>query len=564
MTDFSQVLTDARTWVEIDPDEVTRTELSELIAAAEADENSPAARDLAERFSGTLQFGTAGLRAELGAGPMRMNQVVVSRAAAGLALYATERAEKENWQKITAVVGFDARYNSDIFAQLTAQVFTAAGIETTLMPAPLPTPVLAWATKEYDAEIGVMVTASHNPAADNGYKVYLGGKAVGEGERGTQIVPPYDADIAACITRASAQSIERAENGWKIFGTSIADDYAKMVGELEESRPRDLSIVYTPVHGVGGKTLTKVLNQAGFSDVHVVEAQAQPDPDFPTAAFPNPEEPGVLDLALELAREVDADLMIANDPDADRAAFAIQDAGAWRMLRGDEVGAIFGAIMLNKIQDPSQAVFANSIVSSRLLGAMATANGVEHRETLTGFKWISRVPNLTYGYEEALGYCIDPARVQDKDGISAALVMADFAQDVKDRGGSLAQVLADIATEYGLYATDQLSVRVEDLSLIQKMMMTLRTQTPTEIAGSRVVEYRDLAKGSEQLPPTDGLLFLTEDNTRVIVRPSGTEPKLKCYIEVVTPVESSLDNTRLAATQQLIRIKEDLAAVLGL
>lgn len=563
-SNISSLLADARAWYEVDTDEETRAELLALMEAAESDSSSAEAADLADRFSGTLQFGTAGLRAALGAGPMRMNRVVVSRAAAGLALYASERAQKENWSKKTAVVGFDARFNSDVFARLTAQIFTAAGIETTLMPAPLPTPVLAWATKAFDAEIGVMVTASHNPANDNGYKVYLGGQAVGDGERGSQIVPPYDADIASCIRRASAEPITYAEDGWKTFPASIADDYAAVVGALEPVAERDLSIVYTPVHGVGGKTLQAVLKNAGFTNVRLVEAQAQPDPIFPTAAFPNPEEPGVLDLAIELAGEVDADLVIANDPDADRAAFAIKDAGVWRMLRGDEVGALFGAIMLNKLEEPTSAVFANSIVSSRLLGVMARANGLEHRETLTGFKWISRVENLAYGYEEALGYCVDPAHVQDKDGISAALVMAVFAQDVKNRGGSLADVLADIASEYGLYATDQLSVRVEDLSLIKTMMTTLRTTPLKEIAGSPVTRYVDLAQGSADLPPTDGLSFITEENTRVIVRPSGTEPKLKCYIEVVRPVENGLDQTKLAAAQQLVRVKENLSTALGL
>lgn len=563
--DIEQLLEQARQWIEIDPDVATRRELEELVQVVQADPASTAADDLADRFSGTLQFGTAGLRAALGAGPMRMNQVVVSRAAAGLALYASHRAEQENWDKKTAVVGFDARYNSDVFARLTAEIFTAAGIETTLMPSPLPTPVLAWATKEFNAEIGVMVTASHNPANDNGYKVYLGGNAVPKGERGSQIVPPYDAQIAAAIVQATESgTIDRAERGWKTFPATIASDYAERVSALVPATERDLKIVYTPVHGVGAETAVDVLARAGFTDVHVVKEQAQPDPDFPTAAFPNPEEPGVLDLAIDLAQSIDADLVIANDPDADRAAFAVKDGAHWRMLRGDEAGAIFGAIMLNKIDDTESTVFANSIVSSRLLGAIARSNGIKHVETLTGFKWISRVENLTYGYEEALGYCVDPANVQDKDGISAALIMAEFAQEVKARGGALTDVLEDLASEYGLYATDQLSVRVDDLSRIKTMMSTLRAKAPESLGGSPVVDARDLAQGSADLPPTDGLLYLTQDNTRVIVRPSGTEPKLKCYIEVIRSTENGLDEARQEATQLLATIKNDLSEALGL
>ena len=408
-----QLLEQARTWAAIDPDAETKAQLEGIIAQVEAGDEAATA-DLADRFSGTLQFGTAGLRAELGAGPMRMNRVVVQRAAQGLADYATARASAEGWEKISAVVGFDARKNSDVFALDTAAIFTAAGIEVHLMPSALPTPVTAWATREYGAEIGVMVTASHNPPNDNGYKVYLGGAAVEPGARGAQIIPPYDGEIAAAITAVEAPVL--AEDGWKVLPESVATDYIARVTPLVEQKERDLKIVLTPMHGVGGKTAEAVLRQAGFTNVTLVPEQAEPDPNFSTVAFPNPEEPGALDLAMALAEKVDADLIIANDPDADRAAFAVKRDGAWAMLRGDETGAILATRVLASVTDTESATFANSIVSSRLAGAIAKSAGVAHYETLTGFKWIARVDNLTFGYEEALGYCVDHAQGRLRPG----------------------------------------------------------------------------------------------------------------------------------------------------
>lgn len=559
--DTQQLLEQARAWAAIDPDAETKAELEGIIAQVEAGDEAATA-DLADRFSGTLQFGTAGLRAELGAGPMRMNRVVVQRAAQGLADYATARASAEGWEKISAVVGFDARKNSDVFALDTAAIFTAAGIEVHLMPSALPTPVTAWATREYGAEIGVMVTASHNPPNDNGYKVYLGGAAVEPGARGAQIIPPYDGDIAAAI--AAVETPVLAEDGWTVLPESVATDYIARVTPLVEQKERDLKIVLTPMHGVGGKTAEAVLRQAGFTNVTLVPEQADPDPNFSTVAFPNPEEPGALDLAMALAEKVDADLIIANDPDADRAAFAVKRDGAWAMLRGDETGAILATRVLASVTDAESATFANSIVSSRLAGAIAKSAGVAHYETLTGFKWIARVDNLTFGYEEALGYCVDHAQVRDKDGISAALVMADYAQELKDAGSSFPALLDEIATEHGLYATDQLSVRVDDLAQIPAMMKRLRANPPAELAESPVVSVEDLTEGTETLPPTDGMRYYTEDSTRVIVRPSGTEPKLKCYLEVVVPVSGSVADARQVASTKLALLKADMTAALGL
>ncbi|MGV3148551.1 phospho-sugar mutase [Rothia sp. 11273D007AR] len=559
--DTQQLLEQARAWAAIDPDAETKAQLEGIIAHVEAGDEGATA-DLADRFSGTLQFGTAGLRAELGAGPMRMNRVVVQRAAQGLADYATARASAEGWEKISAVVGFDARKNSDVFALDTAAIFTAAGIKVHLMPSALPTPVTAWATREYGAEIGVMVTASHNPPNDNGYKVYLGGAAVEPGARGAQIIPPYDGDIAAAI--AAVETPVLAADGWTVLPESVATDYIARVTPLVEQKERDLKIVLTPMHGVGGKTAEAVLHQAGFTNVTLVPQQADPDPNFSTVAFPNPEEPGALDLAMALAEKVDADLIIANDPDADRAAFAVKRDGAWAMLRGDETGAILATRVLASVTDTESATFANSIVSSRLAGAIAKAAGVAHYETLTGFKWIARVDNLTFGYEEALGYCVDHAQVRDKDGISAALVMADYAQELKDAGSSFPALLDELATEHGLYATDQLSVRVDDLAQIPTMMKRLRANPPAELAESPVVSVEDLTEGTETLPPTDGMRYYTEDSTRVIVRPSGTEPKLKCYLEVVVPVSGSVADARQVASTKLALLKADMTAALGL
>ncbi|KUM40397.1 phospho-sugar mutase [Arthrobacter sp. EpRS71] len=574
---FEQLITDARQWASQDPDPATAAALVELTELAE-NGDAGATQELGDSFNGTLQFGTAGLRAALGPGPNRMNRVVVRRAAAGLAAFLTETvAAAAPGTRPRAVVGFDARYNSDIFAQETAAIFTAAGIETFLMPAALPTPLLAYAVRSLDCDGGVMVTASHNPPQDNGYKVYLGRHAVSESGRGSQIVAPYDAEIAAKIEAVGAlDSIVLAEEGWTVLPTSIAADYEGAMAGLvdrEHFPARDLKIVLTPMHGVGGETAVSVLNAAGFTDVTLVAEQAEPDPDFPTVAFPNPEEPGALDLALAAAADSDADIVVANDPDADRAAVAALDpaTGAWRMLRGDEVGALLGAHVVARMaaaagDEPQTGVFANSIVSSRLLSRIAAAAGYAHEETLTGFKWISRVPGLTYGYEEALGYCVAPDLVRDKDGISAAVLIAELAATAKADGKTIFDTLDDLYLVHGLHASDQLSIRVADLGLLDAMMNRLRVNPPEAFGGSAVEVFTDLAEGSDALPPTDGLLYLTRDQSRVIIRPSGTEPKLKCYLEVIQAVESAaeLDAARQTARTSLDDVLRDVREALGL
>lgn len=574
---LNQLLTDAREWASHDPDPTTSAALLELTDLASGGD-AGAVQELGDSFSGTLQFGTAGLRAALGPGPNRMNRVVVRRAAAGLAAFLTEAVSAAApGTRPRAVVGFDARYNSDIFAEETAAIFTAAGIETFLMPAALPTPLLAYAVRALDCDGGVMVTASHNPPQDNGYKVYLGRHAVTESGRGSQIVAPYDARIAEKIeTVGTLESIELAEAGWTVLPGSIATEYqAAMAGlvDAEHFPSRDLKIVLTPMHGVGGETAVSVLNAAGFTDVTLVAEQAEPDPDFPTVAFPNPEEPGALDLALAAAADLGADIVLANDPDADRAAVAAVDpaTGAWRMLRGDEVGALLGAHIVARMaagagEEPRAGVFANSIVSSRLLSRIAAAAGYAHEETLTGFKWISRVPGLTYGYEEALGYCVAPDLVRDKDGISAAVLIAELAATAKAEGKTIFDTLDELYLVHGLHASDQLSIRVADLGLLDAMMNRLRVNPPEAFGGSAVEVFTDLAEGSESLPPTDGLLYLTRDQSRVIIRPSGTEPKLKCYLEVIQAVESAaeLPAARQAARTSLDDVLRDVREALGL
>ncbi|MGG7652487.1 phospho-sugar mutase [Kocuria rosea] len=577
-----QLLDAARAWGAADPDPATRAELAALVEAAAAGD-AAARAELADRFSGTLQFGTAGLRAALGAGPMRMNRVVVLRAAAGLAAHVlavqTPADRAAGSVRPRAVVGYDARHGSEVFARDTAAVFTAAGIETLLLPAPLPTPVLAWSVRALEAEVGVMVTASHNPPADNGYKVYLGGRAVEPEARGCQIVAPHDRMIAERIAAVGpVEDIPRAQDGWTVLPASVEQDYLDAV--LPAVVPavagagRPLRVVLTPLHGVGGRTTTEALRRAGLADVHMVPEQAEPDPDFPTVAFPNPEEPGALDLALTTARAVGADLVLANDPDADRVAVAVPVPGVgaggagqeWRMLRGDEVGALLGHAAAARSAGRTGAVFANSIVSSRLLGRIAAAAGIAHQETLTGFKWIARVPGLAFGYEEALGYCVAPEVVRDKDGISAAVAVAVLADELRAQGRTLLDVLDDLALAHGLYATDQLSIRVADLSRIPVMAAALRDTPPAALGGSAVVEVADLAAPGTGLPPTEGLRLLTADGTRVIVRPSGTEPKLKCYLEVVAPVagRAALPAARAEAQERLGRIRAELEAALGL
>ena len=547
--DVAALLDRARAWAAEDPDDVTRAELEAIVVDVESG-GDPA--DLADRFAGTLEFGTAGLRGALGAGPNRMNRVVVTRAAAGLAAHLGENGSTRS---SAVVIGYDARHNSDVFARDTAEVMAGAGLRALVLPRPLPTPILAFAIRELGCVAGVMVTASHNPPQDNGYKVYLGD--------GSQIVPPADTEIAERIAAVGALAdVPRAQPG-EVLTEDVVDRYLDTVAGLAGDGPRDLTVVYTPLHGVGGSSVTQVLETAGFEPPYVVTRQEEPDPDFPTVSFPNPEEPGAMDLAMALAEDKHADLVVANDPDGDRCAAAVPGPHGWRMLRGDEVGALLARQLL---ESGKQGVYATSIVSSSLLARMAAAAGQPYAETLTGFKWLGRIGGLAFGYEEALGYCVDPEHVRDKDGVSALLLLCEVAAAAKAAGRTLSDLLDDIATEHGLHATDQVSVRVSDLAEIGAAMDRLRSNPPEQLGGLAVEQVEDLTVGSAELPPTDGLRYRLADGARVIVRPSGTEPKIKAYLEVVVPVnpEDGVDAARISAAGRLDALGNDIKHAAGI
>ena len=539
----------ALAWADDDPDDHTRTELLGTIDAAQA--HDPAAEaELVDAFSSRLEFGTAGLRGRLGPGPNRMNRMVVMQAAAGLAQYLRERGGG------AVAIGFDARHKSDVFARDSAMVFAGAGLTPLMLPRPLPTPVLAYAVRHLGCAAGVMVTASHNPPQDNGYKVYL--------SEGSQIVPPADAEISANISSVAGQPLSSIllSDDWTTLGDDVLDDYVAQVAALVgRHSPRQARVVYTPLHGVGGETFERVLKRAGFPASIRVDAQFEPDPEFPTVAFPNPEEPGAIDLAIHEANRATADLVIANDPDADRCAVAVPGPGSpgdWRMLTGDEVGSLLGWWMIER--GATSGVFARSLVSSSMLDAIAGAHGLASTQTLTGFKWIARVAGLEYGYEEALGYCVDPLHVRDKDGISAGLLVIEMASALKEDGRLLTDVLDDLDREHGIHATSQVSVRVSDLGRITDIMDRLRANPPSSIAGIAVLGMDDLEAPTDGLPPTDGLRFRLEGGARIIVRPSGTEPKIKCYLEVIEyPNGTELEGARASAWRRMEALRHAVA-----
>ncbi len=546
----SALLETARAWLAEDPDPATASELSALLSRAEAGDGA-ATTELVDAFDGSLQFGTAGLRGRLGPGSNRMNRVVVARAAAGLAAYLLANGGT------AVVVGYDARRNSDVFARDTARIMAGAGIAASVLPTALPTPVLAFAIRESGCAAGVMVTASHNPPDDNGYKVYLGD--------GSQIVPPADADISACIAAVGPLASIPQSDDYEVLGGNLVDAYVARAVSLLGDGPREVSAVYTAMHGVGGEVFMRAVEEAGFRVPSKVAAQFEPDGRFPTVSFPNPEEPGAMDLSLGEARAHGADVIIANDPDADRCAVGIHCGGDYRMLSGDEVGALLGWWIVERGRRdgvPAAGVFAESIVSGTLLERIATDAGLGYATTLTGFKWISKVAGLRFGYEEALGYCVDPAAVKDKDGISAALLILEMVAALKAQDEAPQDVLDALARKYGLYATSQLSVRTSDLARIAAMMARLRADPPTVLAGREVLVVDDLEKGGDGLPPTDGVR-LTLRNARVIVRPSGTEPKLKCYLQVVVPVAGDVVDAEAIARSELDALRAGIAEVLA-
>ena len=534
MSERTELIARAREWMAQDPDEATRAELDALLALVDTG-SEQAAADLAERFSGRLQFGTAGLRGAMGAGPQRMNRVVVAQAAAGLGFFLKSREPNPS-----VVIGYDGRHNSRVFAEDSAEILQGLGVATTVLPRMLPTPVLAFAVRELRTTAGIMVTASHNPAADNGYKVYLGGA-----DGGSQIVPPADGLIAAEIDRVASGSIASLTRSSE-YATAPESVIAAYVERTAHAARHvaPLTIAYTPMHGVGLEIFESTLAAAGFPAAQVVAEQAQPDPEFPTVAFPNPEEPGAMDLVLARAAESGADLAIANDPDADRAAVRIPTSNGWQRLSGNEVGWLLG---WEAARAAESGTLANSLVSSPALGAVAERYGLEHAETLTGFKWISRAPELVFGYEEALGYLVNPDTVRDKDGISAALAVLSLAAELRGRGETLADRLEQFAAEFGGYASGQISIRVTDLSEISRLSAALRENPPRTIGGIEVTAIEDFLAGVGDYPRSDILRFRLAGGGRVIVRPSGTEPKLKCYLDAVSHEGDGAQ--RLAAAQ---------------
>jgi phosphomannomutase len=543
------LLSAAEAWSEQDPDDDTRAELDALIQGAEAGSGA-AVDELDDRFGTRLEFGTAGLRGALGAGPNRMNRVLVTQAAAGLAAFLLEREEHPS-----VVIGYDGRKNSRVFATDTAEIMAGAGVTATLLPRLLPTPVLAFAVRHEGASAGVMVTASHNPATDNGYKVYLGGA-----DEGSQIVPPSDAGIAeriAAVATGDVRTLPRSDR-YRVAGEDILDAYVSQTAAIGAARA-PLRVVYTAMHGVGWETARRVFAEAGFDEPAVVAEQLQPDATFPTVAFPNPEEPGALDRAFAKAATIGADLVIANDPDADRLAVGIPDGAGWRRLSGNEVGLLLG---WRAAERATTGTLACSIVSSPGLAAVAAAYGLGSIETLTGFKWISRAPDVVFGFEEALGYLVDPEVVRDKDGISAAVDMLSLASELAAVGKTLTDHLDDFAARFGAFASSQISLRFGDLSEIPKLMAALRHHPVTRVAGTDVASVDDFEHGFADFPPGDVLRIWMADGARIVVRPSGTEPKLKVYIDA-SSVAGTASDRRAAATARVATLDAGIRELLA-
>jgi phosphomannomutase len=544
MTLSSTLRDQAYRWIADDPDPESKQELQRVVANAMG--GAPGAvEDLADRMGATLTFGTAGLRGPVRAGPNGMNRAVVLRATAGVAEWLRHKGHAGGM----VVVGRDARHGSAAFMESAAGVLTAAGFSVRMLPGPLPTPVTAFLVRSLGAVAGIQITASHNPPADNGYKVYT--------DDGSQIVPPDDRLIEAAIRDApAARSVPVAAGALPVTDAEV-ESYLSHVASLPHGTARSLRVVLTPMHGVGGSSALEALRRAGFTDVSLVPEQAEPDPDFPTVAFPNPEEPGAADLLLAFAESSGADLAIALDPDADRCALGVHFADGWRMLRGDETGALLGAHVLSTVDrmahpDP---LVASTIVSSSLLGLVAAAHGARHAETLTGFKWLVRAGDgLVFAYEEALGLCVDPDSVRDKDGISASILACDLAATLRSAGRALPDALDDLAVAHGVHLTDQISLRFTDVAAIGPMVTAIRADPPTQLSGVEVTQDN----------PAPDIIRLRAAGLRVVIRPSGTEPKVKAYLEVVEPVPSpeGLAAARTGASRRMDALRDEISQLL--
>ncbi len=550
----------ASAWLAIDPDAETAAAIS---AALEADDDT----SLGRWFDGRIAFGTAGLRAEMAPGPTGMNRLVVRQTTAGLVAWLAERSGRP-----TLVVGHDARHRSAVFAADVAEVAASHGATVLFIDRPEPTPVVAHELLRRGADAAVVITASHNPPADNGYKLYLGD--------GVQLSSPADAEISARIDRVVAETPEAIGAGGgsiETVGTDAAEAHRASVVAALGGGPREVTVVYSAMHGVGGAHVVEAMAAAGFAPPIVVDEQFSPDPDFPTVAFPNPEEDGAMDLALDLAERVDADVVVANDPDADRLAVAVVDAGAWRRLSGDEVGSLLAAEMVDRhvAAGGGPAIVSSSLVSSSLIDRIAEAGGVEPIRTLTGFKWIARPivdrsdATFLFGYEEALGYCVGDL-VRDKDGISALLVVLGMVAADRAVGRSLTDRLDDLALRHGWHRTRPVTIRFDGEMGLQRrssVLSGLVASPPTELGGLDVIEVVDLSAGGA-LPPTPGLVLRVGDargSVRAVIRPSGTEPKLKAYLETVEAVadESDLDASRGRADDRLARVADALGGFMG-
>ncbi|HIY84902.1 MAG TPA: phospho-sugar mutase [Candidatus Yaniella excrementavium] len=560
---MDELFTAAQTWMDLDPEHAGI--LAKEISAARREEDW-AISALTARFAGYLTFGTAGLRAPVGPGTTRMNRVVVQHAAAGIADFAHERVSQP-----LVVIGYDARHRSKDFAIDSAAVFTAAGCRVKLMPTTAPTPVLAFALKHLAADVGIMVTASHNPPGDNGYKVYLGPRLLGPDDvtgAYAQITSPTDQLIATKIHawNIATKQPDLAASGWEFIPEDISYDYVEAVRQFLNgvSSPKGrsaLHIVYTPMHGVGAGIFSQLMDATGFNTVSVVDQQVDPDPAFPTVAFPNPEEPGALDLAISTANSLpETDLIIAHDPDADRLAVAVRVSGEWRRLSGDHVGLLLGARLMPYLAANDLAI-SNSVVSAPQLARLATQHGVPHRTTPTGFKWICRVPKLGFGYEEALGYAVAPHVVNDKDGLSAAVVLADLAAELKANGSDLVEYLYELTDQIGPTITDQISVHVPSPSVGALLVEDLRTNPPLTLAQQSPVIAVDYANAQVELVQEYGPMNMVEFSTaglvtaRLMIRPSGTEPKVKCYISVSATPDTPFETVQAA----MVDLREEAA-----